>query len=284
MNELLNGLMIGGLYAAVSLGLTLVFGVMRLVNLAHGEFVIGGAYLAVFVVSRLHINPLLSLLLVIPGVMLVCYPLQRVILNPLLLRGMNPPVVAAFGLGTIAQAIYTLAYSGEVKNLDAPWATTGLNIFGETVRTAFILSFGVGVVLVVGLQLFLTLSTFGKALRAASEDPDTAETVGINVRHVYAMTLAIAGALSAIAGVLVITTFSVTPLTGLSWLVTGFTVIVLGGLGSPLGTLVGGLLLGLVEAYAVAYVGADYRSLVAMIVLVLALLIRPQGILGRKAL
>lgn len=284
MNELINGILLGGLYAAVSLGMTLVFGVMRLVNLAHGEWVIGAAYFSSVITSRLGLDPLTSLVITIPVVMVVGYVIQRSILNQLLLRGSEPPLVATFGIGIVAQAVFTLIFTGNVKSLDAGWASTGVSIFGETVRTAFVICFGVGVFLVVLLQIGLTRTSFGASLRAASEDPEAAESIGINVRHVYALTMAIAAAISAVAGVLIGTTFSVTPLTGLNWLVVSFTVAVLGGLGSPIGALVGGLVTGLVQTYTGALLGANYNNLVVYGLLVVALVLLPRGIIGRKSM
>jgi branched-chain amino acid transport system permease protein len=284
VNELINGILLGGLYAAVSLGLTLVFGVMRLVNLAHGEWVIGAAYLSAVVTSHFGLDPLTSLVIAIPVVMLIGYVVQRGILNQLLLRGSEPPLVATFGIGIIAQAVFTLIFTGNVKSLNAGWASTGVTIFGETVRTAFVICFGVGVFLVLLLQFGLMRTSFGSSLRAAAEDPEAAESIGINVRHVYALTMAIAAALSAVAGILLGATFSMTPLTGLNWLCISFTVIVLGGLGSPVGALVGGVVTGLVQTYTGALLGPNYNNLVVYGLLVVCLVVLPRGIIGRKSM
>jgi branched-chain amino acid transport system permease protein len=147
-----------------------------------------------------------------------------------------------------------------------------------------VICFGAGVVLVLLLHFGLTRTSFGTALRAASEDPESAESVGINVRHVYALTMALSAAISAVAGVLIGATFAMTPLTGLNWLTTAFTVIVLGGLGSPIGSLVGGVVVGLAQSYTSALLGANYQNLVIYGLLVVALIVLPRGIIGRKSM
>lgn len=282
MNELLNGLMLGGLYATVSLGLTLVFGVMRLVNLAHGELLVGSAYVSFFATTRLHIDPFLALLVVIPVMMLIAYPIQRVVLNPLLLRGLEPPLVATFGLSVAAQALFALLYTSDNRSLSASYDASGVTILGHAVRTIFVMGLGVGVVLVAAIEVMLMRSSFGKALRASAEDPEAAATLGINVRHVYAATFALAAAVSAFGGTLIGTAFSFEPLSGLTWLGLGFTVIVLGGIGSPMGALVGGVLVGLIQSYGAVLLGPDYRDIIVYSLLIVVLLVRPQGLLGKK--
>jgi branched-chain amino acid transport system permease protein len=282
MTQLTTALFLGGLYATVSLGLTLIFGVMRLVNLAHGEFLIGGGYLAYFCSQQLGLDPLVSLVLVAPALMLVAYPTQRLILNPLVAHGQEPPLVATFGLSIVAQTLFLLAWTSNDRSLDPAYALTGVDVAGTNVRTIMVIALGIGVVLVVATHLGLTRLRFGMALRAASEDPEAATSLGINVKHVYALTFAIGAALAAFGGVLIGAAFSLTPAAGLTWLLRAFTVIVLGGMGSIMGTLAGGILIALAEEYGALAFGPQYRDLIVFSLLVLVLVVRPHGLFGKK--
>jgi branched-chain amino acid transport system permease protein len=282
VTQLINAIFYTGLYASLALGLTLVFGVMRLVNLAHGDIMIGAGYLAVFFGTHLGLDPLVALVLIIPVVMLVCYPLQRGLLNPLLSHGEEPPLVATFGLSLIAETVFLIGYTSNSQSLNPHYAFTGVHILGTDVRTILIISLVVGVILVLATHLALTRLRFGKALRAASEDPEAAASMGINVKHVYALTFAVAAALSAFAGVEIGVAFSLTPTAGLTWLLIAFTVIVLGGMGSVIGTLLGGFVVALAQEYGALAFGPQYQDLVVFGLLVVILVIRPQGILGKK--
>jgi branched-chain amino acid transport system permease protein len=282
MTELITALFLGGLYAAVSLGLTLVFGVMRLVNLAHGELLVGAGYLSLFASQHFGVDPLVSLVFVVPTIMLITYPIQRVLLNPLVAHGQEPPLVATFGLSIIAQTLFLLAYTSDDKSLKASYGLTGVNVLGTNVRTILVIGLAVGVVLVLATHFALKYLRFGKALRAASEDPEAATSLGINVKHVYGLTFALGAALAAFGGVLIGVAFSLTPTAGLTWLLRAFTVIVLGGMGSIMGTLAGGISIALAEEYGSLAFGPQYRDLIVFSLLVIVLVIRPQGLLGKR--
>jgi branched-chain amino acid transport system permease protein len=282
MTELITALFLGGLYATSSLGLTLVFGVMRLVNLAHGEFLIGGAYLTFVCSDQLGMDPFLSLIVVVPAMMLIAYPIQRALINPLMTHSQEAPLVVTFGISVIAQTLFLLGFASDDRSLPASYALTGTDILGTNVRSILVIGLGVGIVLIVGTHLALTRLRFGMALRAASEDPEAAKSLGINVNHVYALTFAIGAGLCVFGGVLIGTAFSFTPTTGLTWLLRAFTVIVLGGMGSILGTLAGGVSIALAEEYGSAIFGPQYRDLIVFSMLVLVLVVRPQGLMGKR--
>lgn len=282
LQHLIDGLFLGGLYASTALGLTLVFGVMRLVNLAHGELLIGACYLAYVLSTGLGLDPLVSLVFVAPVMFLLAYPTQRFVLSPLMRVGQEAPLVAAFGISLVAQTVFVLIFGSNPKSLNAAYTLTGVNILGDTVRTIYVIAFFAGLLLVAGMYLALTYLPFGKALRAAAEDSLAAASVGINVQHVYAMTFGLAAAVSAIGGTLIGLSFGFTPTTGTGWLLRGFTVVVLGGLGSLWGSFLGGILIGMLEEVVANQVGPQYRDLIVFSFLVLILIIRPQGIFGKK--
>ena len=282
LSHVLDGFLLGGLYAGVALGLTLVFGVMRLVNLAHGEVLIAAAYLAFVVVGYIHLDPLLSLVIVAPVMFVLAYPVQRYLLNPLVHSGLEAPLVATFGISVIAQTVFVLVFGANPKSLEAAYTLTGINLGIEKVRTIFVIAAALGLLLVAATHFGLTRFRFGKALRAAAEDPVAAAALGVDVDHVYALTFALAAGLSSFGGVLIGLAFSMDPTAGLAWLLRGFTVIVLGGMGSIWGSFLGGIITGIAEEFGAAYVGPQYRDLIVFSLLVVVLVVRPGGLLGRK--
>lgn len=277
LNAVLTGLLSGGLYAIVALGLSLVFGVMGLVNLAHGDVMVVGAYLAAMVVGVLGVDPLLSLVIVAPVLFALAYPVQRFVLTGLLRRGVEPPLVATFGLSLLLSALLAQTFGGDSRSLDAPYATTGFSVFDAVVRVSGVLTLAVAVILIVGTHLLMTRTQFGTALRAAAADPRTAATMGINVSHVYAFTFALGAAFAGVAGVLVGIGYSFTPTTGLGYLVIGFTVVVLAGSRGVLGALWGGLAIGVIQSVGSTVLGGEYRDLVVYVAFLAVLLLAPAG-------
>jgi branched-chain amino acid transport system permease protein len=280
--HLIDGLFLGGLYVAIALGLTLVFGVMNMVNLAQGEFLIGAAYLSYIVISHIHMDPLLSLLIVAPLMFVIAYFVQRIVLNPLMQRGQETLLVATFGLSLVAQTAFALVFGNNTLSLNAPYTLTGITIFGDTVRTVYVIALVIAALMVVVTYLLLTRLRFGKAIRAAAEDPAAASSVGIDVPLVYAVIFGVAAVISAVGGILIGLSYGFAPTSSSGWLLRSFAVIVLGGMGSLWGTLVGGLLIGILEEVTASIVGAQYRDLIVFAFLVLVLLLRPEGFFGKK--
>jgi branched-chain amino acid transport system permease protein len=279
---ILNGILLGGLYASVGLGLSLVLGVLRLVNLAHGELVIGGAYLAYVAQSQLGLDPMASLALVVPALALLAYPIQRLVFQPLLARSFESPLVATFGMALIAQGVFAQAFTTSPKALDAAYGNSGVSLLGATVQTIYVIAFGAAITLACATHLLLTRTRFGTAVRAASADPAAAAAMGVNVESVYAKTFAIAAALAAVSGVIIGVAFSMTPAGGSEYLIKGFTVVVLGGVGSPLGTVAAGVIVGLIEGVGGNLAGSEYRDLLVYGVFLALLLVRPTGLFGRR--
>lgn len=281
---ILNGLLSGGLYAIIALGLSLVFGVMGLVNLAHGDIMVVGAYLASLLVGALHIDPLLSLVVVVPVVMLLAYPLQRFVLTGLLRRGLEPPLVATFGVSLVISAGLAAVFGGDARSLDAPYASSGFAFAGLSVPTIGAITLAFAIVLVVGAHLGVGRTQFGAALRAASADPATAGTMGIDVQHVYAIAFAAAAGFAAVAGVLIGVGYSFGPTTGTGYLLIGFTVVVLGGSAGVLGSLWGGLTIGVIQSVGSTVLGGQYRDLVVYVAFLVILLLAPTAARLRRAL
>lgn len=279
---LLNAALLGGLYAAIALGLSIVFGIMRLVNLAHGMFVVAGAYLTLVVASRVPLDPLLLLLVVGPVLFGLAYLVQRYVLQRLLPRGAEPPLVATFGLLLLGEGVLTFLFGGQARSLDTSYATAGLEVLGMRIRTVYLIAFVLAVLMVAATHYVLTRTRFGSALRASAADAPTASLMGIDVARMHAVTFGAAAVFAAVAGVLFGTAFSITPGSGLPLLVLGFTVVVLGGVGSVTGTLVGGIVVGLVESVGGAAFGATYAQMTVYVLLLAVLVIRPTGLFGAR--
>ena len=281
VTTVVNGALLGGVYTIVGLGLALIFGVMRLVNLAHAAFLVGGAYLALAVTSRSGLDPLLAMVIVLPVLFCVGYAVQRWLLNTLLVAGSQGALVATFGLLVLVQNVLTLGYGADPRSLAAPYADTGMTVAGIRVRVIYVIGLALAVVCVAGMHLALKRTRLGIALRAATADPVTATSMGVNVEHLYALAFGIGTALAGAGGVVVGVAFAVTPTSGLSYLLLGFTVVVLGGVGSMTGTLAAGLLVGIAEAVAGRAIGGQYADIVVYLAFVALLAFRPQGLLGR---
>jgi branched-chain amino acid transport system permease protein len=277
--DIVNGLLQGGVLAIVALGLSLVFGVLRLVNFAHGALLMAGGYLAYEIQRRTGWDPLLSLAIVVPVVFLLAYPVQRYLLTDLMVRGPDVALVATFGIALVVVGLLEQVFGADSRSLGADYATSGVSFLGLHARVVDLITMGLAVGLVATMHVVLTRTPQGVALRAAAVDPATAGTMGLDIRRIYAVTFAAAAALAAVAGVMIGLGTSLTPDGGLGWLVKGFAVVVLGGIGSPRGTLVAALTLGVVEAVGGRLFGSEYSDLVVYGTFFLALALRPSGLL-----
>ncbi|MGI8492025.1 MAG: branched-chain amino acid ABC transporter permease [Acidimicrobiales bacterium] len=278
-----NGLLIGGFYAVVALGLSLVFGVLRLINLAHGELLVAGAYLAYVLGTEFGLSPFLSLPIVVVVVGALAYLLQRYLLTGLLVKRPEGAMVATFGIALLAQGLYAQFFTSEPRSLSSGLSTSGFTLFGVQVRTIYLVAFVIGALLCLLTHVALTRTRLGAVVRASAADPATAGLMGIDTSRVYAATFAVGAVIAAIGGVLVGVTFSVTPTTGTQYLIVGIAVVVLGGVGNVLGTFLGALLLGLVQTLAAAQFGGGYRDLTVYLLFFIVLALRPQGLFVRKA-
>lgn len=277
----ISGLLLGGLYAIAALGLSLVFGVMRLVNIVHGEFLVLAAYLNFSIASALGLDPLLAALLVAPVMFLIGYVIQRWVLNPLMHRGGEPPLLAAFGLSIIAQNVMLLIWGADARTLTTSYSNLGVSLFGVRVPLMYLIAFALAIILIAAVQLFISHSYLGKAIRAATQDPSTAQVMGINPRTIYTFTYGIGAAIATLGGTLIGLIFSFTPTSGLTWLLKGFVVVVMGGMGSIAGILAAGGILGIAEGIGGAIVGTGYRDMIGFLIFLIVLVFWPRGLFGK---
>jgi branched-chain amino acid transport system permease protein len=281
ITAMVSGLLLGGLFAVTALGLSLVFGVMRLVNLVHGELIVLGAYLALELTRHAGLDPLLTVLIVAPALFIVAAPVQRVLLEPLMSRGPAPALLTTFALSVIAQNLFVLIWSGDTQALQASYVTRSVAVAGIRVPVTYLISFGIALALAAAMHLLMYRTGLGRQIRASSEDAEAASVLGVNVTRVHAFVFGLAAACAAIGGVLVGITFDFTPTTGITYLISGFAVVVLGGLGSVKGTLLGAILLGVLESVGASFFGDGYRDFIGFVAFLVVLSFRPQGLFGR---
>jgi branched-chain amino acid transport system permease protein len=281
VNTIVQGVLVGGLYALFAAGLSLVFGVMRLVNLAHGDIAILAAYLAVLLADHAGLSPWLSLLVVVPVMGVAGFALQIGVLNATLDSGLAP-LLATFGLAVILQNVLLEGFSFNSQGLDAgAIETQSIHVSAQIAIGWFpLITLLAAVALLAGLQLLIRHTALGRALRATADDQRAAQLVGIDNRRLYGIAMGIATATAAIAGIFlgIRTTFD--PSAGPVRLIYGFEAVIIGGLGSLWGTLVGGIVLGVAQAVG-AQLNPGWGVLAGHLVFLVVLLVRPTGLLGR---
>jgi branched-chain amino acid transport system permease protein len=278
-----SGLLIGGLFALAALGLSLVVGVVRIVNLMHGELVLLGAYAAFGLVQATGWNPLLLAPFAALAVALFGWPIERFVLQPVVRHGEEAPLLTTFALSVIIQNLLVFFLSADTRAIDSGYGATRIALGGVSIPAMYLVGFAVALVVCAGVHFLIARTAFGRRIRASAENPADAAVVGVPVRRLYLLTFMLAAGVAGLGGALLGMVFSFTPSSGVEYLLTGFTVVVLGGLGSVIGTLVGGLALGLVESLAAAFLGDGYRLFVGLVAFVVFLTLRPQGLFGRRA-
>jgi len=282
LQPILNGILLGGLYAVIAIGMSTIFGIVKLVNLAHGDLMILSGYLSLVFISWLGIGPLLSLVLVVPIMFFVGFAIQAFLLNRVLGKEMEPPLLVAFGLSIIIQNFLLLVFTPDARSL-----MTGLSVktisLGERLNlpVLYLVDFLMGVLVIVALFLFFKNTYMGRAIRAASDDETGARLMGVNTRKIYAHAMGIAMMTAAVAGVLLGMTFTFYPHTGPQYLIIAFGVVIIGGLGSMKGCLAGGLILALAQLLGAHFTGPGYQLLFGYGVLLVVLGMRPQGLFGK---
>jgi branched-chain amino acid transport system permease protein len=277
-----NGLLLGGLYGIIGIGMSMIFGIVRLVNLAHGDLVILASYLSLVTMTFFPVNPLLTLIIVIPVMCIIGFIVQYYLLNQVLGKGMNPPLLIAFGLSIILQNILLLIFTPDARTLltSISVKTIPLGSF-LNIPLVYLVDFVISLVSIALLSRFFNRTYMGKAIRAASDDEGAAQLMGINTKTIYAFAMAIATGTAAIAGVLVGMTFTFYPHTGPEYLIIAFGVVIVGGLGSLLGTFLGGLILGLAQILGAHFLGPGFQLLSGYLILLIVLTFKPTGLFAK---
>ena len=281
INALVQGILLGGLYALFAAGLSLIFGVMRLVNIAHGDLIVLAAYLGLSTTLVLGLHPLLALLLVVPAMALIGYTLQRGVLNQTLGKDILPPLLVTFGLSVIIQNALLEMYSADPQKMNAgSLETASISISTLSVGVLPLMTFGIAVAVIATLQWIFYRTALGRAFRATSDNQEIAQLMGLNRRHVFALAMALSLAVTAIAGVMLGIRTSFDPSIGASRLIFGFEAVIIGGLGNIWGTLAGGVILGVAQTIG-AKINPGWQLLAGHIVFLLILAVRPSGLFPR---
>jgi branched-chain amino acid transport system permease protein len=282
LNVIVQGILVGGLYALFAAGLSLIFGVMRLVNIAHGDLIVAAAFMAWAIVQGTGLHPLLSLVIVVPLAMAFGYGLQRGVLNRTLGKDILPPLLVTFGLSVILQNGLLEIFTADSRKLNAGALETASFELVPGINIGFLplLQFAVAIGVIIGLQYLFYRTALGRAFRATSDDPETAMLMGLDRRKVYAWAMALCLGVVAIAGVFLGIRANFDPFMGPGRLIFGFEAVIIGGLGNLWGTLVGGIILGVAQGIG-AQINPGWQLLAGHLVFLLVLAIRPRGLFPR---
>jgi branched-chain amino acid transport system permease protein len=284
--QILLGLLLGGLYGLAAAGLSLVFGVLKVLDVAHGELIMLGGYGAFWLFALLGWDPFASLLVVIPGALLLGAVLYAVLFGFVVRAGeearIKNSLLVGFGLALALHALAVRLWTADDRSITTAYSGAVLTVGGLSIPIIRLLSLAVALALIVALHLLLARWRWGKAIRATAEDWQAALLTGIDVRRAYLLAFAIGTALAGAAGTLVSVGYSISPSIGLEWTLKALIVVVLAGLGSMLGTFVAGLFLGVAEALSAAAFGGPYREVVGLVIFVVVLVLRPRGLFGAR--
>ncbi len=280
---LVNGILLGGLYAVMAQGLALVWGVLNIVNLAHGAFIMLGAYASWYLYTDLGVDPFLDLPLTAAAMFALGYALQRGLLNLVVRAPMFNTLLITFGLEVVLTYLAQLVFSADFRTINPPYAGNSYAFGPVTLPVARLAAFGVALALTLGMWLFPLHSRLGRAIRATAQNLVAARLYGVEPRHLYAVTFGLGLALAGAAGGLYGTVSQINPYIGATLTAKCFAISIIGGLDNPLGVMVGGLFLGIVESLTMLYVGPTYADVASFGILVLVLLLRPSGLLGKAA-
>jgi branched-chain amino acid transport system permease protein len=277
---LADGLVLGGIYALAAVGFSLIFGVLHVINLSHGVLVLIGAYLALVFSQALHVDPLLTIPLVMAVLFAVGYAYQRFLIQHTVQRSPLNSMLLTFGVALMLQNVMIWVFSPDMKNITPSYAFSSFHVIGlafDAVRMSALLA---SLVLLCCLAALLKFSSLGRVIRGTAQQTLAARLCGVNVRHVYALTFAVSAAFAGAAGIVIGIILPFSPADEALWTLNAFVVVVLGGVGSPAGALLGGLLLGVVNTFTAQYVGPAFPNVTMFLLLVLLLVVRPNGLLG----
>ncbi|MDE2260306.1 MAG: branched-chain amino acid ABC transporter permease [Betaproteobacteria bacterium] len=277
---LVNGVLLGGLYALMALGLALVWGVLNIVNLAHGALIMLGAYVGYYLFTLLNIDPFLALPLSMAVLFCVGYLLQRGILNLIARAAMFNTLLITFGIDVVLTQLAQIFFSADFRTINPSYAGSNFMVFGVTLPLVRVLAFVVALALTIALWLFLLHTRLGRAIRATAQNLGAARLYGVEPKAIYALTFGLGAALAGGAGDLYGVVSQINPYIGATLTAKSFAIAIIGGLESPLGVVVGGIFLGVVESLTALYIGPTFVDIASFGILVLVLIFRPNGLLG----
>jgi branched-chain amino acid transport system permease protein len=279
----LNGLLTGAVYALVALGLTLIYGVLHIINFAHGALLSAALFAAFFAFKLLGLDPYLAVFLLAPVFFALGYALQRFVIGPASQGDDRNMLLVTLGASIVIENALLYAFRADTRTIDVPYAFETLDLGFTFLPIPRVIGFGVVFVVAVVLWAIMSFTDVGKAIRAVAKEKLGAQLAGIDVAHVYAMTFGLGTACVAVAACLLIPTYYVNPMVGDAFVLVAFTIVVLGGMGSVPGALIGGLVIGVVESLSGLFLGESLGQIGIFIIFIAVLLVRPTGLFGAKA-
>ena len=281
--SLISGILQGGVYALIGIGLTLIFGVMRIINFAHGDIQMVGMYLTYLLfTSALHIDPFLSVIVTFPVMFLFGGFLQKVFINRVLGALPQNQILLTIGLGLIMSNTAMLIFTSDYKILTTSYSSGSVRILGLSVSQPLAISFLITAAITAALYWFLGKTNTGQAIRATAQDRDAAQLMGINVKRMSIIAFGLGSALVATAGALIAPTYYIYPQVGSAFTLKAFVITVLGGMGSIVGATIGGVIIGVAESVGAAYISAGWKDVVVFVIFLAVLLIKPSGLMGKS--
>lgn len=282
LQQIFNGICEGSVYAMVAVGLSLIFGILEVVNFAHGEFYTIGGYLTYMLCLILGFDYNIAIAMVCLISALIGILCEKTLIDPLIGRHWLMPIVATFGLSIIIQNLVRIIFGADVKKISTPYTAQVINIMGARLSYQRLIVILASIIAFSILHVFLHKTKIGKAMRATSQNRDACSVVGIDVRKVYAVTFGISILFTGLAGALVGPIFCITPTMGMALLMKAFASVIMGGFGNVKGAILSSYILGCAESFAGAYISYTFKDAVAFLVLIFILLLRPYGIFGKK--
>jgi branched-chain amino acid transport system permease protein len=280
VQSVVSGILTGSLYAMIGVGLTIIFGVMRIINMAHGDMVMLGMYGAFWIFTLAKIDPFLSIVIWVPVAFLAGMLVYRFLLKKIVPAGELNTLLYTAGLSLFVANLALLAFTGDYRTIKLDYAMTPLRPFGIAVPIPLAIAFGMAILITLALYWFLMRTDTGRAIRATSQEPMAAALMGVNAAQMEMVTFGLGTALACGAGVLLVPSLYLYPTVGEILVAKCFVIVVLGGLGSVPGAIAGGLLLGLVESLGAVYISVAYKDTIGFIIFLLVLLLRPSGLFG----
>jgi branched-chain amino acid transport system permease protein len=282
LQSVLSGILVGGVYALIGVGLTIIFGVMRVINFAHGDLLMLGMYATWWIFTKTGIDPYVALLATAPLLFLWGAFLQKVFINRVLNALPQNQILLTIGLGLIMSSAIMLIFTSDYRILTTRYSSSSFDLLGLSVSVPLLYSFLVTAAITGALFWFLSRTDVGQAIRATAQDRDAAQLMGINVQWTSILAFGIGSALAGAAGALIAPTYYIFPQVGGSFTLKAFVIVVLGGMGSIVGATLGGIIIGVTESLAAVYIASGLKELVVYVLFLGLLLFRPSGLLGKS--
>jgi len=282
IQALISGILIGGVYALIGIGLTIIFGVMRVINFAHGDLLMLGMYATYYLFAAAHVDPFLSIVITTPLMFLCGAFLQKTIINRVLDALPQNQILLTIGLGLIMSNTIMLAFTSDYKILSTKYSSSSMHVAGISISSPLVISFAITAAITAALYWFLLKTDTGQAIRATAQDREAARLMGINVKRMSIIAFGLGSSLAATAGALISPTYYIFPQVGSVFTLKAFVITVLGGMGSVVGATLGGVLIGIAESVGGVYFGSGWKEVVVFVLFLLVLLFKPAGLLGKS--